>query len=113
MMPEGRYAELHRLGPSPLNTRGLRLGRWKLTRYSTGETELYDLARDPMELDNLSRVKRYADVLADMKALYGQYRNCAGDQCRVLLPPRWRLSPVEERRLTEHEIRSTNLFFGN
>ena len=43
MMPEGRYAEKHRLGPSPLNTRGLRLGRWKITRYSSGEAELYDL----------------------------------------------------------------------
>ena len=62
MMPEGRYAEMHRLGPSPLDTRGLRLGRWKLTRYSTGEVELYDLKTDPLELMNLARAKRYAEV---------------------------------------------------
>ena len=43
MMGFGRYGEMFELGRSPLDTRGLRLGRWKLTRYSTGETELYDL----------------------------------------------------------------------
>ena len=36
MMGFGRYAERFGLGRSPLDTRGLRLGRWKLTRYSTG-----------------------------------------------------------------------------
>ena len=51
----GRYAEEFALGRSPLDTRGLRLGRWKLTRYSTGETELYDLMTDPLELRNLAR----------------------------------------------------------
>ena len=87
MMPEGRYAERHRLGPSPLNTRGLRLGRWKLTRYSTGEVELYDLRTDPLELRNLSRVPRYAGVLAGMKtALPGLLRlppvTSAASSCR-------------------------------
>jgi N-acetylglucosamine-6-sulfatase len=113
VMPEGRYAQLHRIGPTPLNTRGLRLGRWKITRYSTGEIELYDLKKDPLELRNLSRVPKYAAVLADLKQLYNQYSDCRGDQCRVELPMSWRLTPDQERRLTDDEIRETNRYFGN
>ena len=83
MMPEGRYAQLHRLGPTPLNTRGLRLGRWKITRYSTGELELYDLETDPLELRNLSRVPEYAEVKAKLKQLYREYSDCHGKGCRA------------------------------
>lgn len=32
----------------------LRTSRWKFVRYQTGELELYDLATDPFELENLS-----------------------------------------------------------
>ena len=108
MMPEGRYAELHRLGPSPLNTRGLRLGRWKVTRYSTGEVELYDLRTDPLELMNLSRVRRYAEVLAGMKQLFRRYEDCRRDECRAVLPHGWRLTPEESRRLTRRQLRATD-----
>jgi arylsulfatase A-like enzyme len=113
MMPEGRYAELHRLGPTPLNTRGLRLGRWKITRYSTGEVEVYDLLQDPLELRNLSRVPKYAEVVADLKQLYTRYSDCRGEECRVELPKPWRLTPAEEEQLTRDEIAETNAYFGN
>jgi N-acetylglucosamine-6-sulfatase len=113
MMPEGLYAVRRRLGPSPLNTRGLRLGRWKITRYSTGEVELYDLASDPLELRNLSRVPRYAGVLADLEGLYRRYSDCRGKACSTPLPSKYRLSAGESRRLTLAQKRSTRLFFGD
>jgi arylsulfatase A-like enzyme len=111
MMTEGRYA-----GPGPdgsqLNTRGLRLGRWKITRYATGETELYDLATDPLELQNLSRVPRYADELRDLRKLYRTYRDCRGDACAADLPKKYRVSPAEMQRITLNMRRATRLWFG-
>ena len=112
-MPTGRYATLDRLGPSPLNTRGLRLGRWKLTRYSTGEAELYDLAQDPLELSNLAKVQQYAGVLADLTGLYRRYADCSRAECTSALPASYRLPPEESRRITEDQKRATRVFFGD
>jgi len=110
MMTESSYAA----GPGgpQLNTRGLRLGRWKLTRYTTGETELYDLATDPLELKNLSRVPRYADELRDLKRLYRTYRDCRGKACAAALPTAYRVSPAEMRRITLNMRRATREWFG-
>lgn len=113
MMTEGLYAVRHRLGPSPLNTRGLRLGRWKITRYSTGEVELYDLANDPLELRNLSRLPKYAGVLGDLKDLYQRYSDCRGKACSAELAKKYRLTPAESRRITQDQKRSTRVFFGD
>ena len=113
MMPEGLYAERHRMGPSPLNTRGLRLGRWKITRYATGETELYDLASDPLELRNLSRVPRYAETLAELRDLLARYRSCAARECTAALPAKFQVSAQESRRITEEQRAVTNRYFGN
>jgi len=111
-MPVGRYATRHRLGPSPLNTRGLRLGRWKFTRYSTGESELYDLKRDPLELTNLRRDPRYAGVLADLMALYRKYADCRGSSCLDDLPRNYEVSAAESRRITARQKRATRAYFG-
>ncbi|MCW2846532.1 MAG: hypothetical protein JWR90_506 [Marmoricola sp.] len=109
----GRYAEQFKLGRSPLDTRGLRLGRWKLTRYSTGETELYDLQTDPLELKNLNRDPSYAGKVRELKALYEDYQDCRADECRVAVPARWRVTAAESRRITVHQLRATSAYFGN
>ena len=48
--------------------RGLRADEWKYLRYGNGEQELYDLASDPYELDNLAGRPEYAVLLAQLSA---------------------------------------------
>ena len=51
------------------------------TEYSTGEKELYDLAEDPYQLENIAgqRPEPEAELSAKIAAL----KNCAGEGCRV------------------------------
>jgi hypothetical protein len=42
------------------------LSRWHYVEYSTDEKELYDLAADPYELDNLSSQPAKADIMAQL-----------------------------------------------
>ena len=41
---------------------------WIYVEYSTGEQELYDLANDPYELQNLAGVPAYASTQSSMHA---------------------------------------------
>jgi N-acetylglucosamine-6-sulfatase len=113
MMGFGRYAEHFKLGRTPLDTRGLRLGRWKLTRYSTGEAELYDLWKDPLELRNLAHKPAYTKTLQQMENLYSQYSDCAGAGCRVPIPKAFRLTTAQDREITDHEVATTNAYYDN
>jgi N-acetylglucosamine-6-sulfatase len=47
---------------------GLRTPRWKYVHYDTGELELYDLASDPFELENLARVPVRGGVMERLEA---------------------------------------------
>ena len=108
----GRYAEKYALGRSPLDTRGLRLGRWKLTRYSTGEAELYDLLDRPAGAEQPRPRPAYAETLRRMKGLYERYHDCSGAECRAALPSKWRLSRPS-RAGSPAPGSATNRYFGN
>ena len=53
-------------GPLPLKTRTVLDDRYRYTRYSTGEVELYDLQEDPAELVNLGVEGRADGVAAEL-----------------------------------------------
>ncbi|MEO7350387.1 MAG: hypothetical protein ABIW17_00685, partial [Marmoricola sp.] len=76
------------------------------------EVELYDLAKDPLELKNLNRVPKYAGVLADLRKLYRQYHDCRKAACAAELPPKYRVSASESRRITLEQKRATRAYFG-
>lgn len=112
-MPESSYALAGDLAADwdGLTTSAVRVGRFKLIRYATGETELYDLARDPLELEALPAGAAPAVRLA-MERLWQERRACAGARCRTLLPPLLTLTRAEARRLTLAQAAAERTYFG-
>jgi arylsulfatase A-like enzyme len=51
--------------------------------YETGERELYDLAADPYQLENLAGMPAWADVQVDLAAALDQLEGCAGAGCQI------------------------------
>jgi N-acetylglucosamine-6-sulfatase len=67
--------------------RSIRTDRYEYTLYANGQTELYDMLRDPAQLHSLAADPRYRYV---RKWLYDQLvplSSCAGASCRVELGP--------------------------
>jgi N-acetylglucosamine-6-sulfatase len=59
----------HMEGTNPIPTYcAVRSERWTYVRYTTGEEELYDLASDPFELENLAGTLSARSVLEDRRA---------------------------------------------
>ncbi|GGF52185.1 sulfatase [Marmoricola endophyticus] len=96
-----------------LNIRGVRTGRYKWVEYASGETELYDLAKDPLEMDSVASDPAYAGVVAELRRVWQQYSSCAQAQCRVPLPADLRLTSQQNRDLTLNEAYRTNAFYQN
>jgi arylsulfatase A-like enzyme len=59
----------------------LRTRTYVYVEYATGDRELYDLVRDPFELQNISDTASRS-VLADLAARLAALRRCGGGACR-------------------------------
>jgi len=67
--------------------RSIRTDRYEFTLYANGQTELYDMKRDPAQLRSLASDRRYRYV---RKWLYDQLvplSGCVGSSCRIELGP--------------------------
>jgi N-acetylglucosamine-6-sulfatase len=60
----------------------IRTPRYVFVQHATGEQELYDLARDPHQLQSLHADARFAGLKNDLAARLARLRACAGDGCR-------------------------------
>jgi len=114
LMPETAYAQATGTAawPGALDTVGVRTGRWKLVRYSTGETELYDLLADPLELDSIPLAQAPAGVADQLLAVWRDYAECAGADCVRPLPQALRLPPAANRALTEAQLAADQAYYG-
>jgi N-acetylglucosamine-6-sulfatase len=65
---------------------GVRTHDFLYVDYATGERELYDLARDPNQYDNVVDSPRYADVRRQLRAELQRMRACDGAACAEPLP---------------------------
>ncbi len=69
-----------------LRYKAFRVGPYKYVKYAQGDIELYDLERDPRELDNVADAPEYSEVLAYMQTYLPSLVKCAGSECREDLP---------------------------
>jgi arylsulfatase A-like enzyme len=87
---ERQYVELaERMGMAPdeldrsAQFDAIRTAAWTYVEYGTGERELYDLTRDPHQLDNVVETADPA-VIEALAARLAELRTCAGAACRRL-----------------------------
>ena len=62
---------------------GLRTPRFLYAEYGNGEKELYDLAQDPDELNNLASNAGYAGIQSELAARLAKLKTCSGAPCKV------------------------------
>ena len=60
---------------------GLRTERYKYISWSFGDEELYDLQKDPYELENVAEKRGYADVRERLAERAKELSACAGPSC--------------------------------
>jgi N-acetylglucosamine-6-sulfatase len=70
----------------------IRTYRYVYAEYTTGERELYDLERDPHQLQSLHDDPGYAPVRADLARRLQALRVCEGEGCRTRPAVRLRVS---------------------
>jgi len=119
VVTEGRmgdrgYAHVYSSGfRTALNTKGIRTARYKYVRYSTGEEELYDLKKDPLELQSRQDDPAYAGIKRALKALWWEYYNCKEAACDKPLPKRFRASVTQTKRITDAEFARTRAYYAD
>ena len=96
----------------PLSYVGLRTGRWEVVRYASGETEWYDLWRDPLQLSSL-QFRGVPPVVRDaLRQALRQYGRCAEEACRAPLPEVLREDADDVRRILEHQRQAEDHYYG-
>jgi N-acetylglucosamine-6-sulfatase len=65
---------------------GIRLGPYKYIEWPSGEKELYDINKDPNELNNLIRVPNLFPIRAFLRAQLTELVDCVGRACQKVAP---------------------------
>ena len=63
----------------------VRDGHFIYIRYRSGEEELYNLARDPFELDSIAGDPAYAERKRSLADALDRLRDCRGEGCDVVV----------------------------
>lgn len=101
--PLGSRKKRRKLGFGQRNAIGIRVGSYKYVKYANGG-QLYHLDKDPNELRNLWRAKKYRDERADLDALWLATKDCVGAaQCLPALPAEyaWDAATAQQRTLAQ------------
>ncbi len=60
----------------------VRTNRYVFTTYSNGQNELYDMKRDPAQMQNVATNRRYGYVRNWLTGLLDELSRCSGEACR-------------------------------
>jgi arylsulfatase A-like enzyme len=86
----------------PKDYEGIRLGPYKYIAWPDGEKELYDINRDPNELNNLAKVPNFYPIRNFLHAQLRNLEDCVGRECREPVP-KLPLTRKEEQHLRHQE----------
>lgn len=84
----------------PKDYEGIRLGPYKYIEWPDGEKELYDINKDPNELNNIVRVPNYFPIRAFLHAQLIRLEACVGHTCREPAPP-FPLTRKEQQKVSK------------
>jgi N-acetylglucosamine-6-sulfatase len=86
----------------PKDYEGIRLGPYKYIEWPDGEKELYDITKDPYELNNIVRVPNFFPIRAFLHAQLVRLENCVGRACREVAP-KFPLTRKEQLRVNKQQ----------
>ena len=84
----------------PKDYEGIRLGPYKYIEWPDGEKELYDITKDPYELNNIVRDPNYFPIRAFLHAQLIRLEACVGHTCREPAPP-FPLTQKEQQKVSK------------
>ena len=93
----GDQASASLLAP-PKDYAGIRLGPWKYIAWPSGEKEMYNINRDPNELNSLHRVPNFFPIRNFLHREMTRLIDCVGRECQEVSPP-FPLTRIEALRL--------------
>ncbi len=91
---------------------GLRTARWSYSLYRNGEGELYDLLRDPAQLENVYADPAHAEVRALLESERQRFADCVGQECVLPLDPALRADADQVRAWTDAYLAGIDAIYG-
>jgi arylsulfatase A-like enzyme len=98
--PGGRSEAKASIVAPPKDYEGIRLGPYKYIEWPDGEKELYDITKDPNELNNIVRDPNYFPIRAFLHAQLIRLEACVGRACREAAPP-FPLTRTEQQKVSK------------
>jgi N-acetylglucosamine-6-sulfatase len=91
----------------PKDYEGIRLGAYKYIEWPDGQKELYDVTKDPYELNNIVRDNNYAPIRNFLHTQLRLLEDCIGRACQEVTPkmPLTKKQQLELKRQKEKERR--------
>ena len=70
----------------PKDYEGIRLGPYKYIAWPDGEKELYDINRDPNELNNIAKIPNFFPIRNFLHEELRRLEDCVGRECQQPAP---------------------------